>query len=43
MDCPEVPCPRCKRTQWQDAAGFGTYEPEWICGHCAGPAPKEDE
>ena len=43
MAKPDVPCPICGRDKWQNAAGFGTYDSEWICGHCAGPAPEEDE
>ncbi len=41
---PDVPCPSCERTQWVDSAGFGTIEPVWMCGYCAGdPPPKEAE
>lgn len=37
---PEEQCPRCKRNAWMDDAGFGTFEPHYICGFC-GYEPKD--
>jgi hypothetical protein len=37
---PAEDCPRCGRKSWTDAAGFGTFRPEWVCGYCGQPAQE---